>query len=54
MEETAKKVKPTNCVKCNKVLIKKNWYYRNGKHYCSKTCWRTADKAEKAPAQAAS
>jgi hypothetical protein len=37
------KVRPTNCVKCNKVIKNNWWYYRNGKYYCNKRCW----KAEK-------
>ncbi len=34
---------PDNCVKCNKRLSKKQWYYRNGQFYCSKTCWKATD-----------
>ena len=49
------KVKPTNCAKCNKPLRKKIWYYRNGKHYCNKTCWRSSAKntATATPAKSA-
>lgn len=36
---------PTNCVKCNKRLKRKSWYYRNGGHYCSKRCWKLAVEA---------
>ena len=39
-EEAAKKVKPTNCAKCNKPLKKLRQYYRNGKFYCTKRCWK--------------
>jgi len=46
-EEAVKSARPTNCAKCNKVLRKKIWYYRNGKHYCSKACWRQSLKADK-------
>lgn len=53
MEEIAKKAKPTNCAKCNKTLKKKIWYYRDGKYYCTKTCWRSSLKAQKTPAPAA-
>lgn len=40
--------RPANCVACNK-SIKKQWYYRNGKYYCTKGCWQTTSKKEKAP-----
>jgi len=39
--------KPTNCVKCNKHLKRKSWYYRNNGYYCSKRCWKLAEKAKK-------
>ena len=48
VKEALTKVKPTNCAKCNKPFKKKIWYYRNGKHYCTKTCWHAAIKAAKA------
>jgi hypothetical protein len=32
--------KQTNCLSCNKPIKKLRRYYRNGKFYCSKTCWR--------------
>jgi hypothetical protein len=32
--------KQTNCPSCNKQLKKLKIYYRNGKFYCSKRCWR--------------
>ena len=32
--------KQTNCLACNKLLKKLKVYYRNGKFYCSKRCWR--------------
>ncbi len=44
-----KKEKPANCASCNKSIKNKRWYYRNGKYYCSKRCWQTAAKKEKAP-----
>lgn len=34
--------KQTNCLACNKPLKKITRYYRNGKFYCNKKCWRTA------------
>ncbi len=33
--------KQTNCPSCNKLIKKLKRYYRNGKFYCSKRCWRT-------------
>ena len=41
MAEEKKKVqgKPANCMKCNKPLQKKKWYYRNNGYFCSKRCW---------------
>ena len=37
--------KPTNCMKCNKRLKRKTWYYKNNGYYCSKGCWQQAVKA---------
>ncbi len=40
-EEAKPKVeKQTNCLACNKLIKKLKRYYRNGKFYCSKKCWR--------------
>jgi late competence protein required for DNA uptake (superfamily II DNA/RNA helicase) len=36
--------RPTNCVKCNRRLQRKAWYYRNGGYYCSKRCWKLSSK----------
>jgi len=49
-QDEAKKVpgaaeKPTNCMKCNKRLKRKAWYYKNNGYYCSKGCWQQAVKA---------
>ena len=30
----------TNCLACNKPLMKLKKYYRNGKYYCNKKCWK--------------
>lgn len=30
----------TNCLACGKPIIKLKRYYRNGKFYCNKKCWR--------------
>ena len=44
--KTAEAAKPavekqTNCLACNKPIKKLKRYYRDGKFYCSKQCWRT-------------
>ena len=51
-KEAAKAERPANCASCNKSIKNKRWYYRNGKYYCSKRCWQTASKKDKAPAAA--
>lgn len=42
-EQQAKPVveKQTNCLGCGKPIKKLKRYYRDGKFYCSKKCWRT-------------
>lgn len=42
-EEVAKpkNERQTNCLACNKLIKKLKRYYRDGKFYCSKKCWRT-------------
>ena len=40
-EEKPKVEKQTNCLACNKLIKKLKKYYRDGKFYCSKKCWRT-------------
>jgi recombinational DNA repair protein (RecF pathway) len=32
--------KTINCVHCNKPVKKLTRYYRDGKFYCAKKCWR--------------
>lgn len=39
--------KPANCMKCNKHLQRKTWYYRENGYYCSKRCWKLAMTAKK-------
>jgi len=41
-EKAAKKERPSACAKCGKKIIRKGWYYRNGKYYCGKRCWKAA------------
>ncbi len=38
--------KQTNCLACNKPIRKLKRYYRNGKFYCNKKCWRKATLKE--------
>lgn len=55
-EVPAKKERPANCEGCKKSIKNKRWYYRNGKYYCTKRCWGTANKkpakTEEAPQKA--
>ncbi|MCI0561112.1 MAG: hypothetical protein MN733_21715 [Nitrososphaera sp.] len=32
--------RPATCMSCGKRLNRKSWYYRNGKHFCTKRCWK--------------
>ncbi len=43
-EKTKKSEKPKNCAQCNKPIKRKNWYYRNGKYFCGKGCWKLSHK----------
>jgi len=40
--------KQTNCLACNKPIKKIRRYYRNGKYYCTKKCWKTFTASKKA------
>jgi len=44
--------KQSNCLGCGKPLKKIKLYYRSGKYYCTKKCWRKTrkPKAEEAAA----
>ena len=47
-KEVVKKERPSKCANCGKSIKKKQYYYRNGKHYCTKRCWKSMlKKAEK-------
>ena len=58
-----KKLRPTNCAQSNKRIRRKDWYYRDGKYFANKQCFKAyvvqqqaqADKKaeEAAAAQAA-
>lgn len=39
--------KQTNCLACNKPIRKLKKYYRDGKFYCHKQCWRAFLKKTK-------
>ncbi len=41
-EETTvvRRVKSTNCAMCGKLIRRIKMYYRNGKYYCSKRCFK--------------
>lgn len=41
--------KQANCLACNKPIKKLKHYYRNGKFYCGKKCWRSYLKKAPAP-----
>lgn len=45
-EPAAKKERPANCEACNKP-IKVKWYYRNGRYYCTKQCFKAEQKKKK-------
>jgi len=39
-ETKPKKEKKSNCPACNKIVKRLKRYYRDGKFYCAKKCWR--------------
>ncbi|MBM3250525.1 MAG: hypothetical protein FJZ09_06795 [Candidatus Omnitrophica bacterium] len=43
--------KQTNCLACNKPIRKLKRYYRDGKFYCNKKCWKTFIAKSKEEAQ---
>jgi formylmethanofuran dehydrogenase subunit E len=47
-EETEKE-KQANCSACGKPIRKIKRYYRNGKFYCNKKCWRKSVASEENP-----
>ena len=34
------KSRPTNCAQSNKRIRRKDWYYRDGKYFANKQCYR--------------
>lgn len=58
-EETKKPRKkslwPTNCTQSNKRIRRKDWYYRDGKYFANKQCYKLyteQEAAKKAKAEA--
>lgn len=47
-EAPVKAERPKECVVCQK-SIKKLWYYREGKYFCSKGCWQKSKNPETNP-----
>ena len=45
-----KKTRPTNCAQSNKRIRRKDWYFRDGKYFANKQCFKlfAAAEAEKA------
>ena len=39
-----------NCPSCKKLLKKAKKYYRNGKYFCNKNCWKKSVSPEPAAA----
>ena len=35
-----KKTRPTNCAQSNKRIRRKDWYYRDGKYFANKQCFK--------------
>ena len=35
-----KKGRPTNCLQSNKRIRRKDWYYRDGKYFANKQCFK--------------
>ena len=50
VNETATVEEQKNCLGCNKPLHKAKKYYRNGKYFCNKGCWKKAEDKRKAEA----
>jgi len=45
--EQPKQEKQTNCITCNKPIKKLKRYYRDGKFYCAKKCYKDFLKKQK-------
>lgn len=44
-----KNIRPTNCAQSNKRIRRKDWFYRNGRYFANKRCFKlyVAQEAEK-------
>ena len=51
-ETAPKQEKQANCLACNKPIKKIRRYYRDGKYYCTKRCWKSFLDKSKAEAVA--
>lgn len=45
-KQTEVQEKQTNCLGCGKPLRKIKTYYRDGKFYCDKKCWKKAKSSK--------
>ena len=50
-EEAPKVEKQTNCLACNKPIKKIRRYYRDGKYYCTKRCFKNFVEKKKTEAK---
>jgi hypothetical protein len=41
--------KQTNCLACNKPIKKLKRYYRDGKFFCNKKCWKNFKQPKEGP-----
>lgn len=39
-EAKSGKMRPTNCLACNKAFKHRKWYYKDGNYFCTKRCWK--------------
>ncbi len=44
---TQGKAKRKNCANCSKQVKRITWFYRNGKFFCSKGCFKIFDKKQR-------
>ncbi|HRZ86841.1 MAG TPA: hypothetical protein P5287_03410 [bacterium] len=47
---SGKNSRPKACSQCNKALKRKTWYYRHGKYFCNKRCWKTSTQPKETKA----
>ena len=45
--------RPATCASCGARLSRRQWYYRNGHHFCKRRCWEAEQtKREQGRAEA--